>query len=444
MSQATIGKIENENTENNEKSVLIIDSHDFDCPLCFQLLYEPITLSCGHTMCRDCTYQAFQYKKHCPICRNHSSIDIMAAPTNVLISKLLEKYSNNRYKIRGSEMNKIKILRKSRHPIFISRIPEYPYCQISLHIYEAKYRVMVNRILNSDSKFIIAYMNNHNISSNNYPHSIGTLCQIKNCTSFLDGRSHIKVIGLKRVKLTNIKLETDSFGLLSAEIDDYLDIDDEEKDNETLLTPQTLSSLSSSSASSVSSTNHSNNNNTNDNNNDNNKFDSFLNFLDKLRTNMNENLNFQTRYWLANGNNNGNNNDKDDDEKKELETRHLKESDMMDKLLLSVERFIEHEESNKDAFYKRVGYPPKNIAKFSLWIAGVLPRRLSQSGGTNIEISQLQLQILVSRNVSHRLKLAQNLATLCIQCSQKRSKVQFWIIVCIIGLAILYELLNGS
>ena len=431
--------------ENDEECILKIQRRDFDCPLCFQLLYEPITLSCGHTMCRDCTYQAFQFKKHCPICRHHSSIDIITAPANVLISKLLEKYNNIGYKLRGSEMNKIKSLRKSRHPIFISRTPEYPYCCISLHIYEAKYRVMVNRILNSDSKFIIAYMN-HNISSNNYPHSIGTLCQIKNCTSFLDGRSHIKVIGLKRVKLTNIKLETDSFGLLSAEIDDYLDIDDEKKEREISLT-STL----------INDNNGNNDNNKFDNNKfdnnkfDNNKFDSFLNYLDKLRTNMNENLNFQTRKWLTNDNNNNNNNNNNDnnytEERKETEA--LKESDMMDKLLLLVSRFIEQEESNKDIFYKRVGYPPKNISSFSLWIAGALPRKLSQSGGynssnTNIEIQQLQLQILVSRNVKERLELAHNLAILCIQCSQKRSKVQFWIIVCIIGLAILYELLNGS
>ena len=436
----------NDNNNNMESGPLEIDRHDFDCPLCFQLLYEAVTLNCGHTFCRDCLYQAFKFKKHCPICRQHSSKDISNCPSNVLISKILEKYNSFKYKLRGNEIGKIKSLRKSRYPIFISRTPEYPYCQLSLHIFEAKYKAMVTRIMNSDSKFIIACMthpngNNNNNNNNNHnnnnmiPHSIGTLCQIKNCQSFFDGRSHIKVIGLKRVKLTNIKLESNSFGLLSAEIDDYLDIKDNDNinhNNNNLLMINDDIKMED----------NDNNENHNNNNNDN-KFDSFLNFISKLRTNIDENLNFQRRKWLKN------NEEKDEilleeEEKKRTECVALAESDMMDKLLLSVDKFILQEESNKELFYNRVGEPPKNISSYSLWVAGSLPRRLSQSHGINIEISQLQLQILVSRDVSERLQLAQNLATICIQCSQKRSKVQFWIIISIIGLAILYELLNGS
>eukprot|EP01083_Nonionella_stella_P206932 752199_1 len=186
QSNAQTNMIDNTPEPKEENQFLYIDRHDFDCPLCFQLLFEPITLECGHTFCRDCLYQAFQFKKHCPLCRKHSTIDTITAPSNILISKLLEKYNKCAYETRATEIQKIKSLRKSRHPIFISRTPEYPHCFISLHIYEPKYRVMVNRILNSDSKFIIAYMQYQHYTTQT-PHSIGTLCQIKNCHSFLDG-----------------------------------------------------------------------------------------------------------------------------------------------------------------------------------------------------------------------------------------------------------------
>jgi hypothetical protein len=28
--------------------------HDFDCALCLSLLYDPVTIPCGHTFCRNC------------------------------------------------------------------------------------------------------------------------------------------------------------------------------------------------------------------------------------------------------------------------------------------------------------------------------------------------------------------------------------------------------
>lgn len=28
--------------------------HDLDCPLCQQLLHEPVTTSCGHNFCKSC------------------------------------------------------------------------------------------------------------------------------------------------------------------------------------------------------------------------------------------------------------------------------------------------------------------------------------------------------------------------------------------------------
>ncbi len=91
---------------NDADEFLSIDRRDFDCPLCFQLLYEPITLECGHTFCRDCLYQAFQFKKHCPLCRKHSSIDTITSSSNILISKLLEKYNTIGYQTRGKEVYK--------------------------------------------------------------------------------------------------------------------------------------------------------------------------------------------------------------------------------------------------------------------------------------------------------------------------------------------------
>ena len=42
---------------------------EFACPLCANLLFEPVTTPCGHSFCRDCLLRAMDHKNHCPVCR---------------------------------------------------------------------------------------------------------------------------------------------------------------------------------------------------------------------------------------------------------------------------------------------------------------------------------------------------------------------------------------
>uniref|UniRef100_A0A7S2XUD8 RING-type domain-containing protein n=1 Tax=Fibrocapsa japonica TaxID=94617 RepID=A0A7S2XUD8_9STRA len=42
---------------------------ELECTLCLKLLYEPVSLPCGHSFCRRCLRRALTYKKECPLCR---------------------------------------------------------------------------------------------------------------------------------------------------------------------------------------------------------------------------------------------------------------------------------------------------------------------------------------------------------------------------------------
>lgn len=51
-----------------------------ECDLCFSLICEPISLSCGHSYCRLCIVQSLtRSKKQCPTCNNiiHSFFKIV-------------------------------------------------------------------------------------------------------------------------------------------------------------------------------------------------------------------------------------------------------------------------------------------------------------------------------------------------------------------------------
>merc|ERR1719234_123786 len=46
-----------------------VKAEDFDCSLCFRLLWQPITTPCGHTYCRACIDRSLDHKRECPLCK---------------------------------------------------------------------------------------------------------------------------------------------------------------------------------------------------------------------------------------------------------------------------------------------------------------------------------------------------------------------------------------
>merc|ERR1719235_1459565 len=48
------------------QSSLSID--EFECPVCLDLLCEPLRLPCSHTFCRSCLKVCARYRRKCPMC----------------------------------------------------------------------------------------------------------------------------------------------------------------------------------------------------------------------------------------------------------------------------------------------------------------------------------------------------------------------------------------
>ena len=47
-----------------------MDSPNFDCPVCLDIINEPISLPCGHNFCSDCHQELSSHcKGKCPVCR---------------------------------------------------------------------------------------------------------------------------------------------------------------------------------------------------------------------------------------------------------------------------------------------------------------------------------------------------------------------------------------
>ena len=62
--------MEHKENENQEIKTL----KDYDCPICFFIICEPIKLNCTHIICLQCLEKLLiSYSKKCPLCRNNFS-----------------------------------------------------------------------------------------------------------------------------------------------------------------------------------------------------------------------------------------------------------------------------------------------------------------------------------------------------------------------------------
>eukprot|EP01083_Nonionella_stella_P097006 272721_1 len=120
-----------------------LEQADFDCPLCLRSLHDPLTITCGHTFCRDCLARALAIKKYCPLCREECHVEASSHATNALMSSLLEKCNRELVEARKEEVKIEKSQRKERLCVFLLDKVQFPGVNLYLQIYEPKYRVMM-------------------------------------------------------------------------------------------------------------------------------------------------------------------------------------------------------------------------------------------------------------------------------------------------------------
>lgn len=80
--------------EHNLRQKLLIESidtgmADFSCPICFDLLYKPVTVLCGHTMCKYCLDRTLLDEMRCPVCSAPCPHSHMLK-SNILLSEIIE------------------------------------------------------------------------------------------------------------------------------------------------------------------------------------------------------------------------------------------------------------------------------------------------------------------------------------------------------------------
>lgn len=114
-----------DNATNEIKSKIEFDEADVECMLCFRLLYQPVTIICGHTYCKNCILASVKRNTECPLCSRKlcQKKSEFEYSISYILSGLIEKYFKEEYKEREKEEKGIVIdLKETNEPTEIVNV----------------------------------------------------------------------------------------------------------------------------------------------------------------------------------------------------------------------------------------------------------------------------------------------------------------------------------
>jgi len=177
---------------------------DFECSLCYRLLFSPVTTPCGHVFCKNCLSRCLDHNIQCPLCksclasyssdRNHR--------TTEAVEQIIETYFaedfNERLKVSEEEMAEFSRMAVEKHeiPIFVCTMA-FPRVPCALHVFEPRYRLMIRQCMESGTRQFGMCIG---MAGDTYA-EYGTLLELRDVQYFPDGRSLADTVGARRFRV---------------------------------------------------------------------------------------------------------------------------------------------------------------------------------------------------------------------------------------------------
>ncbi|KAF4553719.1 ATP-dependent protease La (LON) substrate-binding domain-containing protein [Elsinoe fawcettii] len=181
---------------------------ELDCQVCYNLMLDPVTTSCGHTLCRKCLVRSLDHSLHCPVCRRMVLIppSLQSHPSNKVLGDLLEGLVPELVAARREAMTseETAAMEEFDTPLFVVTLG-FPGCPTFLRVFEPRYRLMLRRALEGNRLFGMVMYNQVNTPQSELGNShfmqYGTLLRIENAQLMPDGTSIIETRGISRFKV---------------------------------------------------------------------------------------------------------------------------------------------------------------------------------------------------------------------------------------------------
>ncbi|KAH9877443.1 hypothetical protein IAQ61_002809 [Plenodomus lingam] len=181
---------------------------ELDCLVCYNLMLDPTTTSCGHTFCRRCLGRVMDHSSICPFCRRglHVPASLQNQSSNKILNSLLNGLCPDLVTARAAALKAEEQAGDDTYnvPLFICTL-SLPSMPTFLHVFEPRYRLMMRRVIEGNKQFgMVMYNRTHAPQGDLGPTQFleyGTLLEIVNYELLRDGRSFIETRGIGRFKV---------------------------------------------------------------------------------------------------------------------------------------------------------------------------------------------------------------------------------------------------
>jgi Lon protease-like protein len=181
---------------------------ELECHVCYALMLDPLTTTCGHTFCRKCVARILDHHNLCPICRRRLPMPpgVQAEPSNKRISLLLNSLVPDLVAQRMVAVAQEEAMDGDATVALFPCTLAYPLMPTFLHIFEPRYRLMIRRAIESgERKFGMMMYNDSRQPQGHLGQcdfmQYGTLLHIETIEIFPDGRSLIETKGISRFRV---------------------------------------------------------------------------------------------------------------------------------------------------------------------------------------------------------------------------------------------------
>ncbi|KAK5735021.1 hypothetical protein LTR17_008511 [Elasticomyces elasticus] len=208
--QSVSGMTDSEKAQDVSVLAELLEStqREVDCQVCYNLMLDPVTTPCGHTLCRQCLARTLDHSLHCPVCRRGLALppSLQSQASNATIVELLNGLCPDAVAARAET-----VAQENRPgegeldvPLFICTLG-FPHQPTFLRIFEPRYRLMLRRCAEGNREFGMLMYNRYyepqaELGPVHFYH-YGTMLRILHCQVLPDGTSLVETRGMYRFRV---------------------------------------------------------------------------------------------------------------------------------------------------------------------------------------------------------------------------------------------------
>lgn len=188
--------------------VLEATQKEVDCQVCYNLMLDPVTTFCGHTLCRKCLTRVLDHTLHCPVCRRGLSVppSLIGQPSNSTLVTIFNSLCPETVAARAEAVAVEESAGEGEltTPLFVCTLA-FPHVPAFLRIFEPRYRLMLRRCLDANREFGMLMYNRYGEPQgelgNVHFYQYGTMLRIVHSQTTPSGESLIETRGVYRFRV---------------------------------------------------------------------------------------------------------------------------------------------------------------------------------------------------------------------------------------------------